>query len=156
MLIVEKCALIPIPLERYAFVAQKRPFSYRPLTIFCVQKVVLPNALKCPFLLSSIDDIQCTKSCVHCPRVQDAHSHGCSPSVQIFTETCRGSVHCPPPRPGRSGHLQRAIAFPRNSNQSQAALPNPVTESLELGNISRWFSQVPVQCCREKLRLRIA
>ena len=35
---------------------------------------------------------------------------------------------CPP---GRSGHLQYAIASPRDSYQSQAALPNPVTESLE-------------------------
>ena len=36
------------------------------------------------------------------------------------------------PRLGRSGHLQYAIAFLRDSfPSSQAALPNPVTESVE-------------------------
>ena len=72
--------------QRYAFVVQNRPFSYRPLTIDCMQKAVLSNALKCSSLLSSIDDIQCTKKIalgVHACKMLTPM--GCSPSIQVFT-----------------------------------------------------------------------
>ena len=61
--------------EAGVLVVPKQPFSHRPSTMFSMQRGCAPNVLKCPFLLSSIHDIQRTKSCVQCPHVQNAHPH---------------------------------------------------------------------------------